>query len=123
MTTLAAFDPVGQDQLDESLRLQGTEAIGRELARRCKQAMEAAASAREVSLGSRDLVVLASSAETAHMAAAWCGRLATAVCALIGNADVALVKATYAQSRKATGHAAVAMSRWQLATREKGGAA
>ena len=121
--SLSAFDHVAHEQASAALALSSTEDVGRELARRCKQAMEAAASAREVSLGSRDLVVLASSAETAHLAAAWCGRLATAVCALIGNADVALVKASYAQSRKATGHAAVAMSRWQLAKREKGGAA
>ena len=114
------FDQTHDDSIAECLRLASLEQFGAELARRCHDACLAAAAGKELARTSDDLLAIGSAADAAHQAAELCGHLASAVCSLIGTADVELVKQAFAAAREAATHAALAATRWSLMRTRRG---
>lgn len=108
------FDQPHDDSIVECLRLASLDQVGAELARRCHDACIAAAAAKEVARQSDDILAIGSAASAAHQAAELCGHLSSAVCSLLGTADVDLVKQAFAQAREASTHAVLAATRWSL---------
>jgi hypothetical protein len=108
------FDGPHADAVAECIELASIEQLGRELARRCERALEAALAAKETCRTTDDLLVIATSAEAAYQASELCGHLSSAVCSLLGSADVETVKRCFAAAREASTHAALAAARWAL---------
>ena len=122
MTASLPFDQPHDESIAECVRLSSLDTLGREVARRCAQAADMAEAAKERARTSDDLVEIAAAAELAQESSMWCGRLASAVTAILGEGDVVEVKRCWALVREAGTHAALAATRWRLMKRAKGGA-
>lgn len=116
-----ALHPIDDaDVIRRALAGAAIDDIARELVRRCEQLCAMACAAKERSSTTHDLVVVADSAEKAHVYALQCHRLSNAVDLLLGTADMDTVRNGYAHSRMAATHAQIARDRWEQLRRVMG---
>jgi hypothetical protein len=108
------------DAVATALRGASLDQLGRELARRAVAFCDSARLAKDLAFATDNPVSVAANLEAARQSAVWCGRLASAVLALLGSGDDETVNNSFALAGTAREYVSRVEARLQWVVEREG---